>query len=52
MTPVEELFERLWNTDKDKLTWHAILKDALQKEENEFKNKYEAGFIDGLSDGC
>ena len=31
-TPVEELFDRLWNTDKDKLTWNAILKDALKKE--------------------
>ena len=31
-TPVEELFEKLWNTDKDKLAWNAILEEALEKE--------------------
>ena len=27
-TAVEWLFEKLWNTDKDKFTWYAILKQA------------------------
>lgn len=28
-----EMFERLWNADKDKFTWNAILKDTLEKIE-------------------
>jgi len=32
MTPVEELFQLLWDTPKDKLTWFAIKKRMLQKE--------------------
>jgi hypothetical protein len=27
-TAVELLFERLWNTDKDELTWYAMLEAA------------------------
>lgn len=32
MTPVEELFQLLWNTPKDKLTWFAIKNRMLEKE--------------------
>ena len=28
-----EMFEKLWNADKDKFTWNAILKDTLEKLE-------------------
>ena len=28
-----EMYERLWNADKDKFAWNAILKDTLQKIE-------------------
>ena len=28
-----EMFEKLWNADKDKFTWNAILKDSLEKLE-------------------
>jgi len=31
-TAVEWLFEKLWNTDKDKFTWYAILKQAKEME--------------------
>jgi hypothetical protein len=31
-TAVEWLFEKLWNTDKDKLTWHSLLETALEME--------------------
>jgi hypothetical protein len=31
-TTVEWLFEKLWNTDKDKLTWHSLLETALEME--------------------
>ena len=33
-TPVEELFELLWDTPKDKLTWYAIRKRMIDKEQN------------------
>ena len=28
-----EMFEKLWNADKDKFTWNVILKDTLEKLE-------------------
>lgn len=28
-----EMYERLWNADKDKFAWNAILKDTLEKLE-------------------
>ena len=31
-TPVEELFELLWDTPKDKLTWYAIRNRIVKKE--------------------
>jgi len=47
MTPVEELFEKLWNTDKDKLTWNAILKTMLEKEAFQMCEAYIEGYYDG-----
>jgi len=34
-TAVEFLFEKLWNTPIDKLTWHAILEQAKEMQEKE-----------------
>ena len=31
-TPVEELFEKLWDVPKDKFTWHVIRIQMLKKE--------------------
>ena len=28
-----EMYEKLWNADKDKFTWNVILKDTLEKLE-------------------
>jgi len=28
-----EMYEKLWNADKDKWTWNVILKDTLEKLE-------------------
>jgi len=28
-----EMYEKLWNADKDKYAWNAILKDTLEKIE-------------------
>lgn len=42
-TAVEWLFEKLWNTDKDKFTWYAILKQAKEMEKQkmiEFAQSY------------
>ena len=30
---IVEMYERLWNADKDKWAWNAILKDTLDKIE-------------------
>ena len=50
-TAVEWLFEKIWNTDKDKFTWYAILKQAkaMEKEQiieahgNKLKKSREEG---------
>jgi len=34
-TAAEWLFEKLWNTDKDKFTWYAILKQAKEMEKQQ-----------------
>ena len=34
-TPVKELYERLWEAEKDKFTWNAILKEILEKEKEQ-----------------
>ena len=35
---VSEMFYKLWDTPKDKFTWHAILHDTLKKlETNDVK---------------
>jgi hypothetical protein len=53
MTPVEELFQLLWDTPKDKLTWFAIKKRMLEKEKEEmcnfveYCNNRQREFIDG-----
>ena len=39
-TAVEWLFEKLWNTDKDKFTWYAILKQAKEMEKEQIKNSW------------
>ena len=36
-TAVEYLFEKLWETPKDKLTWHTILKKAKEIEKEQKK---------------
>ena len=30
-----EMYEQLWNADKDKFTWNTILKETLEKLEKE-----------------
>lgn len=37
-TSVEWLFQQLWETPKDKLTWHSILEQAKQMEKQQIVN--------------
>ena len=41
-TAAEWLFEKLWNTDKDKFTWYAILKQAKEIEKEQIIDAYES----------
>lgn len=42
-TAVDYLFQKLWDTPKDKLTWYKILIDAKVIE----KEQIEESFLDG-----
>jgi len=37
-TAVDYLFQKLWNTPKDKLTWYKILIDAKVIEKEQIEN--------------
>jgi hypothetical protein len=45
MTPVEELFQLLWDTPKDKLTWFAIKNRMMEKEKLFISEAYYNAFI-------
>lgn len=47
MTAVEWLFQQLWETPKDKFTWHSILEQAKAKERSQKAEEYLKGFKDG-----
>jgi hypothetical protein len=42
-TAIEFLFEKLWDSPKDKLTWNAIFKVAKQMEQYQIEEAYEDG---------
>ena len=46
-TAVEWLFEKLWNTDKDKFTWYAILKQAKAIEKQQIVDAWFGGYLNG-----
>ena len=48
-TATEILFEKLWNTDKDKLTWYAILQQAKEIEKEQMHAEYMRGWKNGLT---
>ena len=48
-TAVEWLFEKLWNTGKDKFTWYAILKQAKEMEKQQIIDAYDKG---EFNQGC
>ena len=47
MTPVQELFDKLWHADKDKVAWEAILKEALKREREELDDRWALGWKQG-----
>jgi hypothetical protein len=44
-TATEYLFEKLWETPKDKLTWNAILEQAKEMEKNNIINAAARGYL-------
>ncbi len=46
-TPVQELFDKLWDTPKDKFTWYAIRKEMLEKEKEVIMDSFLDGKLDG-----
>ena len=50
-TPTEWLFEELWETPKDKLTWYAILAKAMEMEKAQIIETFNEGALDGLQIG-
>jgi hypothetical protein len=49
-TATEYLFEKLWETPKDKLTWNAILEQAKEMEQYQIEEAYYVGDKNGC--GC
>ena len=49
-TAVDWLFQELWDTPKDKFTWHSILEEAKQMEKEQINDGYEQGYSDGYPD--
>ena len=50
-TAVEWLFEKLWNTGKDKFTWYAILKQAKEMEKEQLNDAcYDGYYQEGMYD--
>ena len=47
MTSIEWLFEKLWEHQKDKLTWHSILNKAKEMHKVEIIDAFTEGASDG-----
>ena len=48
-TSVDWLFQQLWETPKDKLTWHSILEQAKQMEKEQIMDAYHRGYANAIS---
>jgi len=46
-TSVDWLFEKLWETPKDKFTWHSILEQAKEMEKEQIMTAFTQGDIFG-----
>ena len=45
-TPTQWLFEKLWETPKDKLTWYAILAESMEMEKQQIMDAHNQGYAD------
>ena len=53
MTAVEWLFQQLWETPKDKFTWHSILEQAKEMEKEQIIDAWDNGCEDdGIIDNA
>jgi hypothetical protein len=43
-TATEFLFEKLWETPKDKLTWNAILEQAKEMEQYQIEMAWDSAY--------
>jgi hypothetical protein len=50
-TSVDWLFEQLWETPKDKLTWNTILSKAKEMEKEQIIYAYEDGMLNTEMNG-
>ena len=48
-TAADWLFEKLWETPKDKFTWYLILKEAKEMEKEQIIDAYDKG---EFNQGC
>ncbi len=48
-TSVDWLFQQLWETPKDKFTWHSILEQAKEMEKEQIIDAYDKG---EFNQGC
>ena len=46
MTATQWLFEKLWDTPKDKFEWYALLKEAEEKFQEGIEDAYIMGVFD------
>jgi hypothetical protein len=47
ISSVEWLFQKLWDTSKDKLNWHSILKQAKEIEKEQKRKDFTDGYMHG-----
>jgi hypothetical protein len=45
MTATQWLFDKLWDTPKDKFEWYALLKQAEEKFQDQIEDAYETSHI-------
>ena len=49
-TAVEWLFEKLWETPKDKFNWYLIFGQAKEMEKEQIIEAHNQGYADGYRD--
>ena len=50
-TAVDWLFEKLWETPKDKLDWYALLNEAKAMEREQIRDAFDKGYRYDLYNG-